>query len=64
MGLAGAGAADQDDVTLMRQEVTAGEVAYQRLIDRRVVGSCPTSWCRSGFLSSVGCVVRLPILAS
>ena len=26
--------------------------------------SCPTSWCSSGFLSSVGCVVRLPILAS
>jgi len=27
-------------------------------------GSCPTPWCRSGILSSVGCVIRLPFLAS
>lgn len=26
-------------------------------------GSCPPAWCRSGSLSSVGCVVRLPVLA-
>ncbi len=26
--------------------------------------SCPTVWCRSGVLSSVGCIVRLPVLAS
>ncbi len=25
--------------------------------------SCPTAWCRSGILSSIGCLVRLPILA-
>ena len=27
-------------------------------------GPCPTAWCRSGLLSSIDCVVRLPILAS
>jgi uncharacterized protein YyaL (SSP411 family) len=27
-------------------------------------GSCPTAWCRSGTLSSIGCVVRRPFLAS
>jgi hypothetical protein len=26
-------------------------------------GSCPAPWCRSGILSSVGCAVRLPVLA-
>ena len=33
----GAGAADQDDVALMGEEVAAGEVAYQGLVDRRLV---------------------------
>ena len=37
MGLAGAGAADQDDVALMGEEVAAGEVAHQGLVDRRAV---------------------------
>ena len=35
--LAGSGASDQDDVTLMGEEVPAGEVAHQGLVDRRVV---------------------------
>ncbi len=30
---------------------------------RSMPGSCPTAWCRSGILSSIGCLVRLPILA-
>jgi hypothetical protein len=30
---AGAGAADQDNVALLRDEVAAGEVAYQALVD-------------------------------
>jgi hypothetical protein len=29
----------------------------------RDIGSCPTAWCRSGILSSIGCAVRLPVLA-
>ena len=37
MGLAGAGAADQDDVALLGEEAAAGEVAHQRLVDRRAV---------------------------
>ena len=35
MSLAGAGSADQHDVALMRQEVAAGEIAHQDLVDRR-----------------------------
>jgi len=35
MGLAGSGAADQHDVALVLQEVSAGEIARQRLVDRR-----------------------------
>ena len=31
---------------------------------RKNARSCPTAWCRSGFASSIGCVIRLPILAS
>ena len=31
---------------------------------KRVTGSCPIAWCRSGVLSSIGCVIRLPFLAS
>ena len=34
VSLAGAGAADQDQVALVVQEGAAGEVAHQRLIDR------------------------------
>ena len=37
MGLAGAGAADQDDVALVSEELAAGEVADQGLVDRRIV---------------------------
>ena len=37
MGLAGAGAADQHDVALLGEEAAAGEVADQRLVDRRAV---------------------------
>ena len=37
MGLAGAGAADQHDVALLGEEAAAGEVAHQRLVDRRAV---------------------------
>src|SRR5690606_35846520 len=35
VGLAGSGAADQHDVALLLEEATAGEVADQRLVDRR-----------------------------
>ena len=35
MGLAGAGAADQDDVALALQEAAAGELLDQGLVDRR-----------------------------
>ena len=35
MRLAGAGAADQHDVALLGEEVAAGEIADQRLVDRR-----------------------------
>ena len=34
VGFTGAGAADQDGVALLRQEVTLGEVADQRFVDR------------------------------
>ena len=37
MGLAGSGAADEHDVALLGEEVTAGEIAHQALVDRRVV---------------------------
>ena len=37
MGLSGAGAADEDDVALMGEEVAAGEVAHQSLVDGGVV---------------------------
>ena len=37
VGLAGAGAAEQDDVALMGKEVTACEVAHQGLVDRRAI---------------------------
>ena len=36
MRLAGAGPADQDDVALLSDEVAAGEIAHQALVDRRV----------------------------
>ena len=35
--LAGAGSADQHDIALMRQEVSACQVAHQGLVDRRVI---------------------------
>jgi hypothetical protein len=34
MGLAGVGPADQDGVALMSNEVAAGEIPHQRLVDR------------------------------
>jgi hypothetical protein len=37
MGLSGAGAADQDSITLLSNEVAAGEVMDEGLIDRRVL---------------------------
>jgi hypothetical protein len=37
MGLAGFGAANEDGVTLMSQEVAAGKVTHQGLVDRRAV---------------------------
>ena len=37
MGLAGSGAADQDDVALLGDEAAAGEIAHQALVDRRVL---------------------------
>ena len=37
MSLAGAGAADQDDVALVGEEVAARQVADQGLVDRRAV---------------------------
>src|SRR5579859_670277 len=37
MRLAGAGPADQDDVALLRDEVTASEIAHQTLVDRRAI---------------------------
>lgn len=37
MGLAGAGAADQDDVALLLEETAGGEVVDLRLVDRRAV---------------------------
>ncbi len=33
-------------------------------LDEYRAGSCPAAWCRSGILSSIGCVIRLPFLAS
>src|SRR5690606_14135522 len=36
VGFAGAGSADEDDVALMSEELAAGEVADQGLVDRRV----------------------------
>ena len=36
MCLAGSGAADQHDVALMGEEVAAGEIAHQGLVDRRI----------------------------
>ena len=37
MGLAGAGPADQHGVALLGDEVAAGEVVHQRLVDRRAL---------------------------
>jgi hypothetical protein len=37
VGLAGARAADQHDVALMRQELAASQVAHQGLVDRRAI---------------------------
>jgi hypothetical protein len=37
VGLAGACAADQHDVALMRQELAASQVAHQGLADRRAI---------------------------
>ncbi len=37
MGLSGTGAADEDDVALVGEEVAAGEVADQGLVDRGVI---------------------------
>jgi hypothetical protein len=34
MGLAGAGTADQYDIALLGDEPAAGEIIYQRLVDR------------------------------
>jgi hypothetical protein len=34
MGFAGAGAADQDQVSLMQKEVAAGEIPDERFVDR------------------------------
>ena len=31
---------------------------------KRIGRSCPAAWCRSGILSSLGCVIRLPFMAS
>jgi hypothetical protein len=36
MGFAGAGSADQHDVALVGEELAAGEIAHQGLVDRRV----------------------------
>jgi hypothetical protein len=37
MGLAGPGAADEDDIALMGDEVAAGQVADERLVERRAI---------------------------
>ena len=37
VGFAGAGSADQNGVALLGDEVAAGEVAHQRLVDRRAL---------------------------
>ena len=37
MGLAGPRAADEDDIALMGDEVAAGQVADERLVERRAV---------------------------
>ena len=37
MRLAGAGSADQDDIALLGDEAAAGEIAHQRLVDRRAL---------------------------
>src|ERR1700686_4558360 len=37
MGLAGAGPADQDGVTLLGDKVTAGKLVDERLVDRRAL---------------------------
>jgi hypothetical protein len=37
MRLAGSGAADQHEIALLVQKVSAGEVSHQRLVDRRVL---------------------------
>src|SRR5205814_1000624 len=36
VALAGAGSPDRDHVALLRQEVAAGQIAYQLLVDRRI----------------------------
>ena len=37
MRLAGASAADEDDVSLLLEKAAAGKIAHQRLIDRRAL---------------------------
>ena len=45
--------------TIRLRDVRNGEV----VMITRTPRSCPMAWCRSGSLSSFGCVVRLPVLA-
>jgi len=37
VGLAGPGAADQHDIALLAEEFPAGQIAHQRLVDRRII---------------------------
>jgi len=37
MDLAGPGAANQHDIALLAEEFPAGQIAHQRLVDRRII---------------------------
>src|SRR5262249_19850241 len=53
MGLAGAGAADQHGITLLGDEVAAGEVAHKRFVNRRILEPGVVESLASGSLAMV-----------
>ena len=53
VGLAGARAADQHQIALMRKEAAAGELAHQRFVDRRVGESELVDLLGEGSLATV-----------
>jgi len=55
------------DASLIRANVSWESLAVRHvdaIAEANTEGSRPAAWCRSGYLSSIGCAVRMPFLAS